>query len=270
MGDSALSTQHPALKLAWFSTGRGPGSFAALSGTVEAIEAGRLPVTISVLFCNREQGEAEPTDRFLAYARTNGIAVETLSSVRFRKAAGGERSQPGQPLPAWRTTYDQDVAERLSAYDFELGVLFGYMLITTAPLCRRWTLLNEHPALPDGPTGAWQQVIHQLIDEGATESGCMIHLGTEDLDRGPVVSYCRYSLQGPPFDALRESPDPHNEDGPLFVAIRQAGLQREVPLLHETLRLVATGGLPASAVDLTQAVEASLDDTQSSVLSPQS
>lgn len=257
MPDPAPGTQNRQLGIAWFSTGRGPGSFAALSQTIAAIEDGRLPLQIAVLFCNREDGEAPPTDRFLAYAREHKLPVEAFSSVRFRKSVGGDRSRPDAPLPEWRASYDEEVAGRLSGYDFDLGVLFGYMLITTAPLYERWTLLNEHPALPWGPAGTWQQVIHRLIDQGATESGVMVHQVSGELDRGQVISYCRYTLEAVGVDTTRHA-DPHDEEGPLFQAIRREGLQREVPLLHETLRIVARGGLPDTPQDLTGAVESAL------------
>jgi folate-dependent phosphoribosylglycinamide formyltransferase PurN len=253
----------PLLRIAWFSTGRGAGSYAALSRTIAAFESGTLPVQIAVLFCNREDGETEPTDRFLAHARDHKVRVETLSSVAFRKAAGGERSQPDQPLPEWRADYDAEVARRLAPYGFDLAVLFGYMLITTPVLYERWTLLNEHPALPWGPAGTWQQVIHRLIDEQATESGVMVHHATGELDRGPVFSYCRYRLGGRELQSLRDAPDPQNEDGPLFQSIRREGLAREVPLLHETLRLIASDGLPDEPIDLTQSVEAALKNQDS-------
>ena len=43
------------LKIAWLTTGRGPGSYDALAHLIEEIEKG-LPVQIAVVFCNRERG----------------------------------------------------------------------------------------------------------------------------------------------------------------------------------------------------------------------
>jgi len=248
------------LRIAWFSTGRGPGSFSALSRTLDAIEAGKVPARIELLFCNREHGEAEPTDRFLDHARQRGVPVVALSSVQFRKRVGGERSREGEPLPEWRHDYDAAVARALEPYHFDLGVLFGYMLITTPPLCGRFTLINEHPALPWGPTGTWQEVIRQLIAGGATESGVMIHSATQALDRGPVLTYARYGLEDLlPFESSGHADD---EQSPLFQEIRRRGLLREVPLLHETLTLIAAEGLPREPKDLTEAVERAITSGQ--------
>ncbi len=241
------------LRIAWLTTGRGPGSYGALDYTFRAIDAG-LPVEIGAVFINRERGEYEATDRLIAMVEARGIPVELLSSVRFRKERGGERSKPGEALPAWRLQFDAAVAERLQAYDVQMGVLFGYMLITTPLLHRAFTLINDHPALPDGPVGTYQQVIEELIRTGATESGCLMHLVTEDLDRGPVVSWCRYSIADVPSPGA----DADLEASDAFAEIRTRGVAREQPFLVETLRAVAEGRLaipPEAPLDLTDEVE---------------
>jgi len=73
----------------------------------------------------------------------------------------------------------------------DLCVLAGYMLIVGPEMCTRFNMINLHPAAPGGPTGTWQDVIWQLIKQRARETGVMMHLVTPELDRGPVVSYCR-------------------------------------------------------------------------------
>ncbi len=211
------------LRIAWLTTGRGPGSFGALEHTFESIDQG-LPVEIAVVFVNRARGEAEPTDRLIAKAEGRGVPVETLSSVAFRKERGGKLSKPGEPLQAWRVEYDEAVAGLLGKHEFDLGVMFGYMLIATEPLHGRFTFINDHPALPDGPVGTYQQVIEELIRTGAGESGCMMNVVTGDVDRGPVVSYCRYPIR----DASNEGlwPEDRGDDiqgSRLFADIRQRG-----------------------------------------------
>ncbi|MEX2236082.1 MAG: formyltransferase family protein [Dehalococcoidia bacterium] len=265
------------LRLGWFTTGRGTGSLALLRGAVEGIAAGRIDAEIGVLFSNREPGEAEPTDSLLCYAAQRGIPVVSLSSVAFRKAHGGERSKPGEALPEWRGQYDEAVAGALAEHPFDLGVLAGYMLITSPEFCQRYPLLNLHPAEPGGPKGTWQEVIWQLIEGRATESGVSIHVVTPELDEGPIATFCRYSLAAPEWDALNAS-EVHElrltqgEDLPLFTAIRAMGLERERPLMLETLRAAAQGlvrveagtvldkaGSPATPLDLTTEVEQALD-----------
>jgi phosphoribosylglycinamide formyltransferase-1 len=254
------------LRIVWLTTGRGPGSYGALEYALAAIDGG-LPVEIAAVFLNRDRGEAEATDRLIAMAEQGGIAVETLSSVAFRKSRGGRLSKPGEPLQPWRLEYDNAVANILANHDFQLGVMFGYMLIATEPLFSRFRFINDHPALPDGPIGTYQEVIAELIRTGARESGCMMNMVSGDVDRGAAISYCRYSIRDAANESLWASSPPASaplaqvQESPLFADIRQRGVQRERPFLVETLRAIAEGHLqvpPPAPVDLTASVEASL------------
>lgn len=254
------------LRIAWLTTGRGPGSYGALEYTLAAIERG-LPVEIATVFLNRDRGEAEPTDRLIAMAQSHSVPVETISSVAFRKARGGKLSKPGEPLQPWRLEYDRAVADTLAKTRFDLGVMFGYMLIATEPLFSRFTFINDHPALPDGPIGTYQEVIAELIRTRATESGCMMNLVTGDVDRGPAVGFCRYSIRDAANEALWHDvppPDPTSaeiQQTALYADIRARGVQRERPFLVETLRALAAKSLPLpppAPLDLTPAVESTL------------
>jgi folate-dependent phosphoribosylglycinamide formyltransferase PurN len=263
------------LRIAWFTTARGEGSRNLFTSVMDRIVSGDLDVEIAVVFSNRERGEAPATDSFFDLVAEYGIPLVTLSSVAFRKARGGPRSRPGEPLPAWRSAYDDQVVRLLEPFQFELGVLAGYMLIATEVLCNRFPLLNLHPAAPGGPLGVWQDVIRRLIAERATYSGVQIQRVTPDVDRGPLVSYCIYPIQGPGIDDLWSSLATADvadvEQTPLFREIRRRGMAREAPLMVETLRAFAEGrlrlvggvpyylGVPApGGVDLTADVERAL------------
>ena len=257
------------LRIGWMTTGRGPGSYGALEYVFDAIDRG-LPVDIAVVFINRDRGEAEATDRLIEMVEARGIPVEAVSSVAFRKQRGGKRSRPGEPLPAWRTDYDAEVVRRLEPYDVNLVVLFGYMLIATEALYGKFTLLNDHPALPDGPIGTYQQVIAELIKSGADRSGCLMNIATGDLDRGPVVSFCGYPIRDTANEELwravadisATTSQQDIESTELYADIRARGVAREQPFLVETLRAIATGRLeipPQSPIDLSDAVDLALN-----------
>lgn len=276
MATSSAGGLAPPLRIAWLTTGRGPGSYGALEYLIEAIEGG-LPVEIAVVFINRDRGEAEATDRLIDMLEGNGIRVETMSSVAFRKARGGKIGKPGEPLQPWRYDYDAEVTRILSGYDFKLGVMFGYMLIATEPLYSKFTFINDHPALPDGPIGTYQEVIAELMRAHALESGCMVNLVTGDVDRGPAVSYCRFPIRDAANEAAWEAVSASEIDAagleqimdmPLYADIRARGVARERPFLVETLRAVAAGILavpPPEPVDLTEAVEAAVAHSTRSV-----
>ncbi len=236
------------LRVGWFSTGRGEGSRRLLTAAVDAIRDGSLDAEIAFVFCNRERGEHEATDGFIDLVASFGIPSLTLSSRGFRRGHGGPLSKPGEPLPAWRVEYDRAVAQLVARHPFDIGLLAGYMLIFTPEMARRYPFLNLHPAEPGGPVGTWQEVIWELIERRAERSGVMIHLATEELDQGPPVTYCTYSIRGSQFGPVwaelgaRSVADIQTADGegnPLFREIRRQGAMRELPLIVATLRVFA-------------------------------
>ena len=266
------------LRVGWFSTGRGDGSRRLLKAAADAIGAGNLDAQIAFVFCNRERGEYETTDGFLDLVEAHDIPTVTLSSRQFRRDRSGALSKPGEPLPAWRAEYDAEVAKLIEGQPFDVGVLAGYMLIFTPEMAGRYPFLNLHPAEPGGPIGSWQRVIWELIDAQAARSGVMIHLATDELDRGPVVSFCTYPLRGEAFDPLWHDVGEETaaglqaaagEEHPLFLEIRRHGAARELPLVIETLRALSQtrvrvddrrvfdsqGDPLAGGLDLTQEVE---------------
>ena len=233
------------LRIGWFATARGTGSYNLLEATTRAIREGRLRASIAFVFCNREPGEAEPTDRFFDLVRANGIPLVTLSSVRFRRERDGERSRPDEPLPQWRWHYDHEVARLIAPYPFDVGMLAGYMLIVTSELTDRHPLLNLHPAAPGGPAGIWQDVIRQLIVAREKRSGVTIFRVTPEVDAGPPVAYCTYPIDDgeltPLWRKAVDVPPEKLEDTALFRAIRERGAARELPMVVATLRAFAEG-----------------------------
>lgn len=231
------------LKLGWFSTGAGEGSQGLLLSALEAIESGTLNAEIEFIFCNREPKEDSGTDSFIEIASNHGIPVICLSSRRFAK----ERQARFADV---RKEYDEAVLSRLSDFAAEICVLAGYMLVLSASVCHKYRLLNLHPAKPSGPIGTWRDVIDTLIHDRATESGIMMHLATEEVDRGPVVSYCTFPIRDAntgQYWSLLDSVEPHENrvdfiDGVkshLFKLIRSMQLRYERPFFVETLRALA-------------------------------
>jgi folate-dependent phosphoribosylglycinamide formyltransferase PurN len=267
------------VRLGWFTTARGAGSRGMYEAVSRAISDGELDADVACVFSNREPGEDETTDRFFDLVRSNGHPLITRSSVLYRRSVGGTLSRAGEPLPPWRTDFDALVAEDLAAYQFDAGMLAGYMLIFTPAFVEQHPILNLHPATPDGPIGTWQQVIRELITERADDSGVMLHLAVPEVDGGPVVAYCRYPLHTPQFephwDALPSDVTSLDRDAmqalPLFTAIREQGMRYESPLVVAALAefgagrlridgqtVVGADGELRSAVDLTESVQARL------------
>jgi phosphoribosylglycinamide formyltransferase-1 len=241
-------------RLGWFSTGRSEGSQRLLRSIHDSIEAGEVDAVIDFVFCSREPGEAELTDAYLKMVEDYGIPLVYFSYQKYRRARGERTPQPGTPIPQWRIDYDREVMSRIKDFHPDLCILAGFMLIFGEEMCRKYNIINLHPASPHGPTGIWQKVIWELIESDARESGVMMHLVIPELDRGPVVTYCTYPIRGEPFDPLWEewaklppdSPEKHSEDNPLFKTIRQHGFIREIPLIITTIRAFSEGRVKIS------------------------
>ncbi len=252
MTRSANDVEGRVLRIGWFATGRGETSPKLLRAAVEAIREGRLNAEIAFVFSNRARGQFAATDAFFDRVAEYGIPLVTFSDSRFRREQGGEVARMGKPLPAWRTDYDRAVADLLRPYQYDIGMLAGYMLVMTAPLFEGHAMLNLHPAAPGQPAGTWQEVAWQLIEQRVDHGGVRIHLVTAGLDEGAIVTYCTFPLRGPTIDLLwraaehRSTGDIRESEGetfPLFQEIRRRGAARELPLVVETLRAFADGRL---------------------------
>ncbi len=204
-----------------------------------------MSASIEYVFSNREPGEAEGSDEFFRLVESIDVPLVSLSSRRFRRERGGG------PIARHREAYHDDAMRLTSGYETDLSVLAGYMLITSARMCRERTMINLHPALPDAPSGMWQDVMWQLIEEGAAEHGAMVHLVTEVLDGGPPLSYCSFPIRdaalAPLWDELDrvglDAARSQGESQPLFAEIRRRGVARERPLVVATLIALASGSI---------------------------
>jgi len=231
-------------KIGWFSSGRGAGSRALLTAVMDNIGSGNINASISFVFCNREPGQSEQTDKFHDLVKLYDIPLIYYSSRQF------ETDLRKRDIEQWRNAYDKKVIECLDGYDANLSVLAGYMLVTGIEMCRKYNQLNLHPAVPGGPKGTWKDVIWQLIDEGATTTGAMMHLATPELDEGPPVTYCKFSMRGPLFDkywdeikdmSVIEIQATDDEENNLFKTTRKYGLMREYPLIVTTIKAFSEG-----------------------------
>jgi len=256
------------LNIGWFSTGRDEAARQLLRAVQDKIHKGDINGKTGFVFSNREPGEAKESDLFFELVRSYNIPLVCLSHKNFKT---GKAEEDFDIKKEWRTNYDKEVNRKIKPFAPDLCVLAGYMLIVSAELCQRYDMINLHPAPPGGPTGSWQEVIWTLIQNKAETGGAMIHLVTPELDRGPAVSYCLFSIKGTPFAKYWQKGDKDI----LFRLIRQHELAREFPLITLTLqalsrcevgikdgRVIDAQGKPIKGYDLSakidRAVEGSL------------
>ena len=252
-----------------FATGRGQGSRGLLQAIHHGIQSGHIPAEVAFVFSNREPGEFQATDGFFEMVHGFGYPLVTSSFRKFRARLGDD--------PDWRHRYELDAIRRFEQFNPDLCVLAGFLLIIPQ-LCRRYTMINLHPAAPGGPVGMWQEVIWELIQSRANSTGNTILYVTEELDKGPTVTFSTFPIRGPGFDEHWEAIEgrpvselraTEGEALPLFQLIRQRGMAREQPLVVETVKAFAEGrvevrdgsvvnghGKPLAGLDLTERIEA--------------
>ncbi|MFQ5867932.1 MAG: phosphoribosylglycinamide formyltransferase [bacterium] len=233
-------------KFGIFSTGRDIEAIQLFREVYNSIKKGIIKGEIAYLFCNREEGEEKITDSLLKLVRDYGIELITFSSKKFksemREKAIEESKTTGRDsilLIQWRNEYDREIRERIPA-TFDI-YLVGYMLIIGPEMCKSYNILNLHPAPPGGPQGSWQEVMRKLIETNAKEAGCMMHLVTPELDKGPPISYCTFPIGGDDYELLWQEYHSTGNYSKLFSKIRQEEFRRECPLVIHTIKAFADG-----------------------------
>lgn len=128
-------------------------------------------------------------------AKQADIATEVLDYSAHRKA--------GKP----RAQYEQQLAQILQTYSPDLIICAGWMLVFSEAFLKYfpWRVLNLHPGLlpyrdgsayrlPDGSYAdsfiglAGANAIQAVLAAKQSFAGSTLHVVTEEVDRGPVVS----------------------------------------------------------------------------------
>ena len=248
---SSISTY----KLGWFSTGRDKAARDLLEAVQKCIRRGEIEAEIIFVFSNRGRGESAESDLFFKLVEDYHIPFIHFSYRKFKDMKAASATVMSETPPQRRLDYDREVMDRLQDFHPDLCVLAGYMLIVGKEMCRIYDMINLHPAAPGGPAGTWQEVIWQLIDTGAQETGAMMHLVTPELDKGPTVTYCTFPIRGMPFDnrwdeirghSIKEIEKSQGENNHLFRLIREHGFAREIPLLISTIKAFSEGKVKIS------------------------
>lgn len=281
------------MRLGLFSTLTGASSRALIHRILSACRTGEIGlVEPALLFVNRAAGESADTDASVAAIVAEfGIPLVRASAVAFRRdkrrqARDASAAGDDSAIETWRDAFYASYRSELQ--DTDLDLLLGDMWIWGPTECAERRGLNLHPALPTGPAGSmWFDVVWDLVEQDATESGAMLHRVTPQVDLGPVATFTRYNLRTPDLEPLwaglpadpeerralirTERARKRDSAHALFHALRTEGMRREAPLMLETIRAVAAGHLiigdavvldgrgTADGLDLTRQVEAALD-----------
>jgi len=162
----------------------GSGNGTNMLSLIAAIQAKRLAARIEVVISNRQEA------LILTRAREHHIPGLWLNTHSLDRVAA-----------------DEKLSELLQPFAIDLIVLVGYMRILSAPFVKRWQdkIINVHPSLLPAFAGGMDRQVHQaVLEAGAQESGCTVHLVTETVDAGPiVVQKCCPVHRGDTIESLR-------------------------------------------------------------------
>lgn len=89
-----------------------------------------------------------------------------------------------------REAYAEKLTQILNAQGVELVVLIGFMRILAANFTRMWSgkVINVHPSLLPKHAGLMDLDVHRAaIEAKEVESGCSVHLVTEEIDAGKIL-----------------------------------------------------------------------------------
>lgn len=152
------------LKIAILGSTRGTN----LVPIVDAIHRGELAAEIVVVLSNKENAG------ILEKAKTFGLNVVAVTPLAHES----------------RDAFDQRILKVLKDLDVELVVLIGYMRILSSDFIHAYSgkIINVHPSLLPKFKGLMDLAVHQaVLDARELESGCSVHLVTEEVDSGKVL-----------------------------------------------------------------------------------
>ena len=155
---------------------------------MEAIIASGVPVEL--VLTDREC-------RALELAQSHGVPTVLVNRADF-----------GAPKKGWdRAGFTQAIIAALKDHDIELIALSGFMTIFSSEIYDHYPnrILNTHPSLLPAFKGEGGKVMRDTLAAGVKETGCTVHLSTDELDEGRILVQQRVPvLPGDDVDTLWE------------------------------------------------------------------
>jgi phosphoribosylglycinamide formyltransferase-1 len=148
----------------------------------------RLAIVIS--------GEGSNMAALLYASRLPRAAFEVVLVASNNPDAPGLALAEAEGLPTWslshkglpREAFDEALHDALAAARPDAVALAGYMRLLTPLFVQRWAgrLVNIHPSLLPKYRGLDTHA--RALEAGDTHAGCTVHLVTEEVDAGEILS----------------------------------------------------------------------------------
>ena len=138
-----------------------------LQSILDAIGAGKLDAKVSVVISNRE----------------NSYILERAKKHNTPNVFIDHKGKA-------REDFDSEMTNILKMHNVDLILLIGFMRILSSTFCSNWAgkILNVHPSLLPKYAGGMDTNVHEeVLKNNDKETGCTIHLVTDEVDGGPII-----------------------------------------------------------------------------------
>jgi phosphoribosylglycinamide formyltransferase-1 len=139
----------------------------------------------------RKAGQLDFVDlKFVLSDKENCYGLE-----RARQA--GIKTVYLNPQGKSREEFDAECLKACREHQIDLILLIGYMRIMTKIIIEPYQnrIYNIHPSLLPKYPGMDLDVHREVLKNKETESGCTLHIVTEDLDAGPIILQAKVKVE---------------------------------------------------------------------------
>lgn len=161
--------KHEKRKVAVLISGNGSN----LQALIDATHTEDYPASIMLVISNN------PDAYGLIRAKNAGIKAVVINHKDFKS----------------REEFDRNIDTILRKYHIEIVCLAGFMRILSGWFVEQWRgrMLNIHPSLLPDFKGA--HAVRDALAAGVKESGCTVHLVTEEMDAGEIIGQARVAVK---------------------------------------------------------------------------
>ncbi|MEQ9308369.1 MAG: phosphoribosylglycinamide formyltransferase [Balneolaceae bacterium] len=146
------------------------GSGSNFQSIIDSVEAGKINARIAGLISNK------PGIKALDRATKHNIPCSIISEKEY----------------STHLEFSKTLLRQLDNWDTDLIILAGYLRKIPTLVIQNYKnrILNIHPSLLPkyGGKGFYGMNVHNaVLESGDTESGCSVHIVSEEYDKGPIL-----------------------------------------------------------------------------------
>lgn len=148
------------------------GNGSNLQALIDAANSPDYPAEIVLVISNKAEAYG------LIRAQNSGIPAHVVNHKGYKT----------------RGEFDAAIDVLLKQYGVEIVCLAGFMRILSPEFVGKWRgrMLNIHPSLLPEFKGA--NAVRDALAAGVKESGCTVHLVSEEIDAGEVIAQAKVPL----------------------------------------------------------------------------